>query len=212
MSQTIDLKSLERRAYRESVQDGIMEIFIGGLLYICGLVVADPKITVVFIAIYAAYVLRLPRSLEAAKERYTYPRIGAVVLHAQKPKPLLTAALFYVLGAAVLAAAVVAVSGLPAASEWQRGLSVWLGLCLLGAWMRVYVKSGNPRYLIYALAALAVGIVIALIRLPGAKDYVAVYLIITGTLSALTGAITLARFVRSHPVLAQEVGDDSTNG
>ena len=158
MSQTIDLKELERTAYRESARDGIMEILIGGLLYFCGLVVADAKTMVVFMALYLFYLGGLPRFLEAAKQRYTYPRIGAVVLHAQKPKPLLTAALFYALGAAALVAAVVAVSGLLRVPGWERGLSVWLGLCLLGACLRVYAKSGDPRYLIYALVALAAGI------------------------------------------------------
>jgi hypothetical protein len=121
MTTGIDLRELQRTVYRESARDGIMEILIGGLLYVCGLVVGDPETMVVFMTLYLFYLVGLPRFLEAAEQRYTYPRIGAVVLRAEKPKPLPTAALFYVLGAAALAAAVIAVSGLLTASEWGEG-------------------------------------------------------------------------------------------
>ncbi len=209
MSETIDLKELERKAYRQSLQDGTMEIAIGALMYLCGLLIADPEIMMVFTAFYVLYLAFLPRGLEAFKQRYTYPRLGRAVLRRQNPRPLLTGASLYILGTAALIAVGLAVSGRLTAPEWYRWLPAWLGLCLAGVFCYIYSKSASLRYLLYAFVALAAGAVVASIHLPSAKDYLAVYLICTGTLSALTGAITLIRFVRAHPLAAQEVPDEN---
>jgi hypothetical protein len=208
VSQDRDLKEIEKRTYRESLQDGLMEILIGGLLYMCGLLVADPKVMPVFLALYVIYLTSLPRILEAAKRRYTYPRLGKVVLHQRKPRPVVTGVALHALGWAALVATVLAVSGRLTVHEWYRWLPVWLGLCLVGAFWSVYFKSGSARYLVYAVVALGAGIAIGCLRLPAAKDYVAVYLIGTGTLSALIGGITLARFVRKHPRAAEELPEE----
>ena len=209
MSETIDLKELERKAYRESLQDGFMEIAIGGLMYLCGILIPDPVIRVIFAPFYVLYLAFLPRGLEAFKQRYTYPRLGRAVLHRQNLKPLLAGASLYMLGAAALIAVGLVVSGRLIAPEWYRWLPTWLGLCLAGVFCYIYSRSGSLRYLVYAFVALGAAAVIGSIRLPSAKDYLAVYLICTGTLCALTGAITLIRFVRSHPLAAQEVPDEN---
>ena len=43
MAQTLDLKQLERGVYRETVQDGIVEILLGLLLVVCGPMAVNPK-------------------------------------------------------------------------------------------------------------------------------------------------------------------------
>lgn len=204
MTANIDLKALERKVYRESLQDGIMEIAIGALMYLCGLLIADPKL----VFIYALYLFLLPPALKRLKERHTYPRLGKVVLHHEKPKPLLTG-VFLLLGAAALIAAGLAVSGRLTDSAWYRWLPLSLGLCLACAFAYIYARSGSLKYLAYIFVALSAAVVIGSIQLPSAKDYLAVYLICTGTLSAITGGITLIRFLRTHPPVAQEMPDEN---
>jgi len=208
MSQSIDLKQLERRFHRESLQDGIMEIAIGALMYLCGLLIADPKI----IAIYVPYLVFFPRALAAAKKRYTYPRLGKVVLRMQQPRPVLAAALLYLLGTAALIATGLAVFGRLTSPALYRWLPVLLALCLSGVFWHTYSRSGASRYLPYSVVALAAAAVVSSIQLPSAKDYLAVYLICTGTLCALTGAVTLYRFARKYPPAAQEVLDENAQG
>jgi hypothetical protein len=204
MSQSIDLKQLEKEVYRESLQDGLLEIAIGALMYFCGLLIADPKTMV----IYVAYVAFAPWVVRGIKERYIYPRLGKVVLRHEKPRPLLTG-VFVTLGAAALIATGLAVSGRLTSPEWYRWLPICLGLCLVAAFAYLYVRSGSARYLIYAFVALAAALTVSLIRLPSAKDYIAVYLICTGTVAGVTGAIRLRRFLRTHPPVEQGVADEN---
>lgn len=204
MSESIDLKQLEKKVYSESLQDGILEITIGVLMYFCGLLIADPRI----IVIYVAYLILGPRALWSVKERYIYPRLGKVVLHHEKPKPLL-AGVFIMLGAAALIATGLAVSGRLTSPEWYRWLPVSLGLCLVAAFAYLYARSGSARYLVYAFVALGAAVVVGSIQLPGATDYLAVYLICTGTVAGVTGGIRLRRFLRTHPPVAQGVADEN---
>jgi hypothetical protein len=204
MSQSINLKQLERKVYRESLQDGLLEIAIGALMYFCGLLIADPKVMV----IYVAYVAFAPWVVRGIKERYIYPRLGKVVLRHEKPRPLLTG-VFITLGAAALIATVLAVSGRLTSPEWYRWLPVCLGLCLVAAFGYIYSRTGSLRYLIYAFVALGAAVVVSSIRLPAARDYLAVYLICTGTLAAVTGGVRLRRFLRTHPPVAQGVADEN---
>ena len=204
MSQSIDLKQLEKKVYRESLQDGLLEIAIGALMYFCGLLIADPKIMV----IYVAYVAFAPWVVRGITERYIYPRLGKVVLHHEKPRPLLTG-VFITLGAAALIATGLAVSGRLTSPEWYRWLPICLGLCLVAAFGYIYSRTGSLRYLVYAFVALGAAVVVGSIRLPGARDYIAVYLICTGTVAAVTGGIRLRRFLRTHPPVAQGVADEN---
>jgi hypothetical protein len=203
-SQHIDLKQLEKEVWRESLQDGLMEIAIGIIMYFCGCVIADPKIMV----IYVAWLAYLPLGLRAIKKRYIYPRLGQVVLRHEKPKPLFTGVLI-TLGLVTLIATGLGVFGRLTSPESYRWLPLCLGLCLAAAFGYVYSRSGSLRYLIYAFVALGAAVVVSSIRLPSAKDYVAVYLICTGTLAGVTGGITLRRFLRTHPLTTQEVSDDN---
>jgi hypothetical protein len=207
MSQSIDLKQLGKEVYRESLQDGLLEIAIGALMYFCGLLIADPKIMV----IYVAYVAFWPWVVRGIKERYIYPRLGKVVLRHEKPRPLLTG-VFVMLGAAALIATGLAVSGRLTSPELYRWLPICLGLCLVAAFGYVYSRSGSMRYLVYAFVALGAAVVVASIRLPSAKDYLAVYLICTGTVAAVTGGIRLRRFLRTYPPAAQGAADENAQG
>jgi len=61
VSEALDLKQLERRAHRESLQDGIMKILLGFLLAVCGLMTVDPRMAGGF----AVGSLRLPGKMDS---------------------------------------------------------------------------------------------------------------------------------------------------
>ncbi len=214
MSENVDLKQLERRVYSESLQDGIMEILMGFLLVLCGVVMADPKMGGAFIGLYVIGLVMFPRALEALKRRFTYTRLGKAVLHEEEPKPLVGGIFLYILAAGVLVALGLALLGRLTTAEWYRWLPVWIGLCLVGAMTHLYSKSGSPRFVVYGVVAVGAGFAVGLLRLPGRMDNIAIYLMCMGALFAVVGAVMLIRFLRSHPVAVgtEEGMDDQHEG
>ncbi len=82
MTENIDLKKLEKRAYRSTFQDGIWDIYIGMLIMVMGLYDLDPIfglpdipgkfIIPLFFTVFAVIFLTV------GKKRITVPRMGLV--------------------------------------------------------------------------------------------------------------------------------------
>jgi hypothetical protein len=173
---------------------------MGCLLVVCGVAMANPKMGGAFICFYVIGLVMFPRVLEALKRRLTYPRLGTAVLHQEEPKPLIGGIFLFTLAAGVLVALVLALLGRLTTAEWYRWLPVWIGLCLVGAMMHMYSKSGSPRFVVYAVVALGAGFAVGFLRLPGKMDNISVYLNCMGVLWVLSGSAVLLRFLRTHPI------------
>ncbi|NOQ34218.1 MAG: hypothetical protein GQ567_08530, partial [Methanosarcinales archaeon] len=71
MTQEINLKELEKKAYRDSQQDGLMEVMMGLILMTFG--------GFFYSTVFVFYILLIVFSgkiVEFVRRRYTYPRIG----------------------------------------------------------------------------------------------------------------------------------------
>ncbi len=178
MSETVDLNQLERKAYRASVQDGIMEILVGFFLVLCGIALSlDSNLTGIFIGAWTIlFVFFGQRAIERAKRRLTYPRLGKVVPIPEKPKTLIAGIFLFMFAAGALLAVTLALLGRLTTAEWYRWLPLWIGMCFVGASWHLYSRSGRARYPAYAAAALASGIAIGSLRLPAKMDNIALYL------------------------------------
>ena len=76
MTTNINWKEIERKAYRDAQQDGLMEILSGlGMIFIAGMV--SGTLSTAFAPLI---VLFFKPALEALRRRFTYPRIGYVKL------------------------------------------------------------------------------------------------------------------------------------
>jgi hypothetical protein len=197
----MSLRELERKVTAEVVQDGYLEIVVGMLLYLGGLVVADLR-NIVF---YVVFLIPVSRAVEVARERYTYPRLGQVVLRRAKPKPLLAGVALVVLGALGVLIPVLTLLGGLSTAALSRWLPVAAGLCVLGFFLYWRARSGLARFLLYGVLALAAGLVVGSIHLPSPKDNLAVYLIGAGAALGLAGLAMNIRFRHTHPVLPEEL-------
>jgi hypothetical protein len=213
-SEHMNLEQLEQKVYRDSLQDGIMDILMGCLLVACGLWIADSRVGGAFLGLYVIGAISLHRAHEALKRRFTYPRLGKAVLHQEKPGPLVSGILVFIVATAALVPLGLALLGRLTTAEWYRWLPVWIGFCLIGAMAHLYSKSGSPRFIVYAVLAVGAGFAAGSLRLPGKMDNIAVYLICLGAFFALVGVVMLIRFLRSHPVAVgtEEGMDDQQQG
>jgi len=201
----VDLKEMEQKAYRESMRDGLTEIFLGIVLAGAAAMYGKPPLVAAFVAFYILFV---PRTFERLKRRYTYPRIGYAKLHTDPPKKTAYGIFSYMLVVAVvLVVALLIIFGDITYDLWYRWLPTFMGAMLTGAFIYVADKSGDPHYYGLGVFGLAVGVVLSIYGFESARAGIVVYLLFMGAGFFGLGLTRLTYFLHTHPVL-EEVCDD----
>jgi hypothetical protein len=106
MTQEIDLKELEKKAYRDSQQDGLMEVMMGLILMTFGGFFYSP-----IFAFYILLIIFSGKIVEFVRRRYTYPRIGVVKFHRENPKDALTGVFLFELAVIVIMFTLISIFG-----------------------------------------------------------------------------------------------------
>lgn len=209
MATPVKVESIDdvlRRPARHWSIDGLSEIFVGLLVSAWGLAVTAqqlwpsrattlfaalvPSITGLALAIFHG---RLQRGIEVLKRRWTYPRVGYVRLPEPSPARRRAAGLVGMVVAAVVAAAVTRHGAL-----W---LPMLMGHAFALAGVLLWASLGIPRLLVYALVALAAGI-LAQWRFPAGLG-AAVVMCAAGLAWLTGGAIVFVRLLE-RPVLPED--------
>jgi hypothetical protein len=207
MSDTVNLHELERGAYREAQQDGIVELALGiTILAWAAFVAFRGPLTA---ALVVALLLLQPRGWEIVRARLTYPRVGHVELRPEAARAVLPGVLSFIfLVAAAMAIALVVFGGLQDPSLWWQWLPLFVGMMLVGALAHAHSKSGSARYSVFAVLAAGAGLLASLLSFASPESRLVAYLLGMGLFFVLAGAVVLVRFVRSHPAPLEEGLDD----
>ncbi len=116
MSATINLKEIEQKAYRDSQQDGLMEIMMGLILMAFG----GFFYSTVFV-FYILLILFSGRIVEFFRKRYIYPRIGFVKFRQENPKAVLTGVLLFEFAVIVIIFTLISLFGdVKEYSQWVK--------------------------------------------------------------------------------------------
>jgi hypothetical protein len=210
MSETLDLKAIERKAFRSTHQDGLWDIYIGGIV-LCMTLLAYSTDSEAFpllsFGLYLLGMLAFYLIFWAGKKYLTAPRLGQVKFGPQRQRRKLTLAI--VLGAIILLQALIVVgTGLLWANPgWAASLGI---------------ASADPdleRLLVASLGALFVGpsmVLIAYFTDFSRGYYIAfvmslavfsliwfgqpAYLVAAGLLILIPGVVLFTRFLRQHPL------------
>jgi MFS family permease len=193
----VDLKAIEQKAYRESTQDGLTEIFLGILLVGMGAFFAI-KVSFVFIVLFALFA---PRLLERFKRKHTYPRMGFVKLHEDPPKKTWLGIFSYMLLVIVvmIVALFIMFSGI-SADLWYRWTPTFMGAMLTGGLIYLAGKTADPRYYGYALFGLIVGIALSIYRFESMWTGLIVYLLFIGSCFIGLGTGRFVYFLHRYPL------------
>lgn len=216
----VDLKEIERRLYRASLQDGLAELFAGIYLIVAGLAMA---VNIVFVA--ALIVFGIPwmkRSTESLKRRYTYPRMGYVSFKESEEPAAGKRVVGLVLGLVVLYAAFLIGSFILTTQimGYEAGRAIWYtrvpiaiaGIALSGCGIVPAYLYGVKRWYAFGVLALAGGFLVPLIpALPsGSEGFRVLFGVLftsLGIVAGLTGLAMFLYFVRANPVLDEETFD-----
>ena len=202
MSESLNLKELERKAWQSFQQDGLMEVSLGALLVLAFLAgIAGEQRFFVYIVM-----LLLGPMLFLAKRYVTVPRIGQVQFGPKrKANQRLLAVVAVVAVGLTLALMLVAMRG----SSWLRDNHVLISFGLGGMVALVFTAMAYlkdfPRLYIVGLLIGAAFTVTQLLDNPAP-------LLVVGSILFVVGLAILARFVRQYPVPSAGVSHSSRHG
>ncbi|MHC4119403.1 MAG: hypothetical protein ACYSWO_18060 [Planctomycetota bacterium] len=205
MSREIDVKAIERKTFRESQQDGLLELVMG----ICMIAISTRLFSRVLVVMLVLPVIGFHPLLEAMRKRFTYPRIGYVKLIPDKPKEVVAGIfLVSVIVVCILAVALLIFGGAGSFATWLRWCPFWGGTVLAGMFGSFASKSGAVRHRLFAAWSLFAGIVLSLIRFDAVETGTLLYFAVMGALLIPFGLVQFTAFLRAHPKPLEDTQDD----
>jgi hypothetical protein len=216
MSTQLDLKEIERKAFRSTYEDGLWDIYFGLIVICMSIFIYRPasgyspmNIILALLAMFVAYSL-----FWAAKKYITVPRMGQVRFGDIRRKKKTTMAMF--LSFVVLAQLIIlglttlgwlnpdVGAGVNHFLKSQDLMDLTVALIgslfvVVGITLTAYFSDFPRGYFIAAMMALAVFLMIYLNQ--------PVYPILIGALMIIPGAVLFFRFLKKYP-LPGEAGQD----
>jgi hypothetical protein len=200
MSAAIDLLEIEKKAYRDSQQDGLMEVMMGLILMTFGGFFYSP--------IFAFYILLIVFSgkiVESIRRRYTHPRIGFVKFHEENLKDALTGVFLFEFAVIVIIFTLISIFGdVKDYSQWVKWSPLFFGMILVGPFAHAASRSGSIRYAGYAILSVVLGVFFSLIEFGSGCAGLILYLVLIGAFLFLSGLVIFSQFLRKYPLPAED--------
>jgi len=196
MSAAIDLLKIEKKAYRDSQQDGLMEVMMGLILITFGCFLYSP----VF-AFYILLIIFSKKIVESIRRRYTYPRIGFVKFHKENPKDALTGVFLFEFAVIVIIFTLISIFGdVKDYSRWIKWSPLFFGMILVGPFAHAASRSGSIRYAGYAMLSVVLGLFFSIIEFGSGYTGLILYLVFIGAFLFLGGLVIFTLFLRKYPL------------
>jgi hypothetical protein len=206
MVEKLDLKQVERNLFRDYMQDGLMEMMLGGLFFFLGLLLPRGGLVawVVLLIVFSAPLL------QRLKKRFTYPRTGYVELRQGDPGPIPWFVLgSLVLGLVALVVVLIATGVIADPGRWYRWMPVFFGIWLAGIFLGLGVQVRLVRYYLVAGVALAGGPLAALVPMSEKLANIGLCFAAVGAALLVSGIVAFVRFLRRNPIPAEGNADAS---
>lgn len=193
MTNPLDLRALELKAWKSTYKDGFLDMFLGAMLLVGYLrdVTGAPVVTLLMLALPALFIL--------GKRFVTVPRIGLVKFGPRREAR--RTLLMFVIGASVLLMAalyLLLASGTTTGSPARPGmLDVLMSVMLFAIFAAIGLLLDLPR--MYAVAAVFAAANLA----RGYTDSPLVHLV-AGLVIFLPGLFLCVRFLRRNPLPREE--------
>ena len=201
MENMIDLNALRRKALRDTVDDGLIEILFGVMFFFISGALHTPivGILVMFVTLGSAPFLRY------LKRRITYPRIGyAEFPQGETGNPGKWAVTWLSL-VLIMMAVVLALSGdLSTPVRWYPWTPLFFGLLMVGYLVPLGIMTHLARFYVYGVLFLATSIYFVMKPVEGKLTTLADYLLVMSAAMLGIGLINLVRFILENPVQPQE--------
>jgi hypothetical protein len=202
MEQEIDLKEIEQKAFRDSQQDGLLELVMG----VCMVAISTRLFSRFLVGMLAIPVILFGPLLVAMRKRFTYPRIGYVKLIPDKPKEVIRSIfLVTLIVIVVMTIAFILFGDVRDFNLWMRWVPVWAGVVLAGMFSSFGSKSGCARFYFFALWSLISGFVLSILSFEAVETGTLLYFAVMRCVLIPWGLFTFIRFLKKYSKQAEEV-------
>ena len=213
MSQKMNLKELERKAFRSTFQDGLWDLFLGLQLLAWGLAPLLEEIVPLsdwWVAVLTAPLMLVYLTIFAAKKYITAPRIGRVKFGSKRKAKVkgvvAMTSVILLLGLFVGALWWGGIkTGLP---EWVAGIPlppvIWMVLFITGFSLAAYFLDFSRLYLYGVLYAISLPTRIILKQNPDLGSVSLIAYFVSGGVMVLIGVVLFIRFLRDYPIPAEK--------
>ena len=214
MSHTINLKELERKAFRSTFQDGLWDMYLGFLLLIMGmgpvLPALDTSVMWILVMLLMLSVLAW-LAFWAGKKFITTPRMGLVKFGPQrKAKLKKTRAVLFL-------SALLGVITFVLRATWKvEGATipipayVWAVQAIVVFGLGAYFLDVSRFYAYGVLYAIPVPVGIVLLQNTGLPGLMFLPFGVSGGVMVLIGAVLFIRFLREYPLRAVAASDGNS--
>jgi hypothetical protein len=219
MSQKMNLKEVERKAFTSTFQDGLWDLFLGLQLLAWGLALLLEEIVPLsdwWVAVLAAPLMLVYLTIFAAKKYITAPRIGRVKFGSKRKARVkgVVAMTFVILLLGLFVGALWwggIKAGLP---EWVAGIPlppvIWMVLFITGFSLAAYFLDFSRLYLYGVLYAISLPTRIILKQNPDLGSVSLIVYFVSGSVMVLIGAVLFIRFLRKYPLPAVAASDGNS--
>jgi hypothetical protein len=205
MDNNINLKEIEKKAYKQLNEDGLMEIALSVLLILYSGLWNSSIIGIVVVF----QIMILPRLLESLRARYTYPRIGYVKLFDESNSETGKGIIGFMIASLLIIGTLIIIGyGKLTSDLIYQWVPSFIGLTLVGAMLYVKGKSGDDTYLGYAVYSILSGISFSFIKFDPVADGIKYYLFFIGFSMLVIGIYRFMVFTRKYQVYFEENSDE----
>ena len=205
MTENLNLKEVELKAFNSINQDGLAELFMG-IIFLCmvAFLFLDVFLNEEVVPILILPAILCGPLLQRMRKKYTYPRIGYADLTGQKRSMvvLILLILFLLLGIYFLVNS--------NKLDMTRGLfthtPLFIGLFLSAIYIYRVVRYKTKRFIVYAIVAVLSLLGTHLFPLRGMLR-VLIMITCLSIFQIPIGLITFFKFLRKYPVLQDETSE-----
>ena len=215
MSHTINLKELERKAFRSTFQDGLWDIYLGFLLLTMGMGPVLPALnTSVMWTLAILLMLSVLAWLAfwAGKKFITTPRMGLVKFGPQRKAKLNKTRA--VLSLSALLGVIMFVLRATWNIEWAARIPIpayiWAVQAIVVFGLGAYFLDVSRFYAYGVLYAIPVPVGIVLLQNTGLPGFMFLPFGVSGGIMVLIGVVMFVRFLRDYPISAERTLDGNS--
>jgi hypothetical protein len=202
------LARLRRGAARHAFEDGAIDVALGLFTVMVGAATQRR----VWLALAVVYFSAMSMFGKQFHLQLTSRRTGYAEVPGDPPRQLFAAVFLAGLATMGVVAALTLASGrLWALDQWPKWTPVLAGLILAGGFLLTGLQTGLARFHLYTAASLSASVLFWLYPFGpriNPSDRLTLFLFVMAGVQMVVGAVTVARFVRTRPLVTEEAGSD----